>query len=199
MGKGGEQVEFHRGQWQLRPVRTQQSLRVEIEPKLGFVTLDVQNPTDATTVTIGGEDVRRAAWSEPAPVAPGATDVVVSTPGHQPAKRTVTLAAGQKMTLPIDAMSGEAVRKQELDIAKALVNSLAAAWDPSKYTDQYRDNLLRIIQGKVKGRKVELARVTEPRQGEVIDLMERLRRSLAQSGHKRGARKSKKKRATHAA
>jgi hypothetical protein len=83
--------------------------RNEIEPKLGFVTLDVQNATDATTVTIGGEEIRRAAWAEPAPVAPGATDVVVSTPGHEPAKRTVTLAAGQKMTLPMDAMSGEAV------------------------------------------------------------------------------------------
>src|SRR5256885_1490079 len=28
------------------------------------------------------------------------------------------------------------VRKQELDMAKALVNSLAADWDPAKYTDQ---------------------------------------------------------------
>ena len=98
-----------------------------------------------------------------------------------------------------DFPSGEGVRKQELDVAKALVNSLAADWDPSKYTDQYRENLLRIIQGKVKGRKVELAPVTEPRQAEVVDLMERLRRSLAQSGRKRVARKTKKKRATHAA
>jgi len=98
-----------------------------------------------------------------------------------------------------DFPSGEGVRTQELDVAKALVNSLAADWDPSKYTDQYRENLLRIIQGKVKGRKVELAPVTEPRQAEVVDLMERLRRSLAQSGRKRVPRKTKKKRATHAA
>src|SRR5215467_12879684 len=47
------------------------------------------------------------------------------------------------------------VRKPELDMAKALVNSLAAEWDPSKYTDQYRDNLLRIIKGKLKGKAVE--------------------------------------------
>src|SRR5262252_1183399 len=46
------------------------------------------------------------------------------------------------------------VRKQELDMAKALVNSLAADWDPSKYTDQYRENLLRIIQAKMKGKEV---------------------------------------------
>lgn len=83
--------------------------RADIEPKLGFVTLTVQNATDATTVSIGGEEIRKAAWGEPAPVAPGATDVVVSTPGHEPAKRTVTLAAGQKMTLTVDAMAGEPV------------------------------------------------------------------------------------------
>ncbi len=80
------------------------------------------------------------------------------------------------------------VRKAELDMAKALVTSLAAEWDPSKYTDQYRENLLRIIQGKLKGKDVELEPTAEPRQAEVVDLMERLRRSLEQSG---GAKASK--------
>ena len=56
-------------------------------------------------------------------------------------------------------------------------------WDPAKYTDQYRENLLRIIQGKVKGKDVELEPTTEPPRAEVVDLMERLRRSLEQSGH----------------
>ena len=41
-------------------------------------------------------------------------------------------------------------------MAKALVNSLAASWDPAKYTDQYRENLMRIIKGKMKGKKVAL-------------------------------------------
>src|SRR5262252_2689197 len=82
------------------------------------------------------------------------------------------------------------IRKQELDMAKALVNSLASDWDPAKYTDQYRENLMRIIQGKMKGRRVELEAAAEPRQAEVVDLMERLRRSLAQSGggRREGAR-----------
>ena len=67
-------------------------------------------------------------------------------------------------------------------MAKALVNSLAAEWDPSKYTDQYRENLMRIIKGKVKGKKVDARAATdEPRQAEVVDLMERLRRSLEQA------------------
>ena len=68
-------------------------------------------------------------------------------------------------------------------MAKALVNNLAGEWDPAKYTDQYRENLLRIIQGKVKGKEVDArADRPKPRQAEVVDLMERLRRSLEQSG-----------------
>jgi DNA end-binding protein Ku len=83
------------------------------------------------------------------------------------------------------------MRKNELEMAKALVNNLAAEWDPGKYTDQYRENLLRIIQGKVKGKEVELEPAAEAREGKVVDLMERLRRSLEQSGQasaKRGSR-----------
>jgi DNA end-binding protein Ku len=80
------------------------------------------------------------------------------------------------------------IRKPELDMAKALVNSLAAEWNPSKYTDQYRENLLRIIKGKLKGKKVKLEEAAEPRQAEVVDLMERLRKSLEQSGGTRTAK-----------
>jgi len=106
-----------------------------------------------------------------------------------------------------DFPEAEGVRKGELDMAKALVNNLAADWDPSKYTDQYRENLLRVIQGKLKGKDVELEPAGEPRQAEVVDLMERLRRSLEQAGGKartakaRGAAKKTgtRKRARHAA
>ena len=74
------------------------------------------------------------------------------------------------------------IRKPELDMAKALVNSLASEWDPDKYNDQYRENLLRIIQGKVKGKEVSLEPTTEAPRADVVDLMERLRRSLEASG-----------------
>src|SRR5436190_7095134 len=42
-------------------------------------------------------------------------------------------------TKQFDFPSSEGVRKGELEMAKALVNSLAAGWNPSKYTDQYRE------------------------------------------------------------
>src|SRR5262249_33763260 len=86
-----------------------------------------------------------------------------------------------------DFPSADGARKGELDMAKALVNSLASEWDPSKYSDQYRENLMKIIKGKLKGKEVELEAASEPRQAEVVDLMERLRRSL----EGRGAAKAK--------
>jgi hypothetical protein len=81
--------------------------RAEIEPQLGFVALTIQNPADDTKVTVGGEEIRRAAWAEPAPAVAGQTEVLVETPGHGPVKRTLTLVAGQKTALTVDAMSGD--------------------------------------------------------------------------------------------
>ncbi len=90
-----------------------------------------------------------------------------------------------------DFPTADGVRRPELDMAKALVNSLAAEWDPSKYTDEYRENLMKVIQGKLKGKAVHLKAAAGPRQAEVVDLMERLRRSLEGSGAKPRAAKAK--------
>ena len=93
-------------------------------------------------------------------------------------------------TLPAD----KAVSKAELDMAKSLVESLATEWKPDKYTDEYRDNLMRVIRAKAKGKKITLESTTEPRQAKVIDLMERLRQSLAQSAPARKATRAGGKR-----
>jgi len=50
---------------------------------------------------------------------------------------------------------------------------------------------MRIIQAKLKGKEVVLESGTEPRQAEVVDLMERLRQSLADAGGKRRAGRPK--------
>ncbi len=95
-----------------------------------------------------------------------------------------------------DFPSARGMRPQEVDMAVALVNSLAAEWDPSKYTDQYRENLMRVIKAKLKGKEIAVKPAAEPQQAEVVDLMERLRRSLEQSGKPRAGRKTAAKRAT---
>jgi DNA end-binding protein Ku len=105
-----------------------------------------------------------------------------------------------------DLPGDQGQRKSEVEMAKTLIGNLAAGWNPSKYTDEYRDNLMRIIKAKMKGRRVELEAAAEPRAAKVVDLMERLRQSLAESGPKKRAarpRSAKKtasrKRTRHAA
>ncbi len=48
--------------------------------------------------------------------------------------------------------AGEKVRKAELDMAKMLVDNLAGEWDPSKYVDEYRDNLMKLIRARQEAR-----------------------------------------------
>jgi DNA end-binding protein Ku len=76
----------------------------------------------------------------------------------------------------------EGIRAAELKMAIQLVENLSAKWEPEKYTDEYRDNLMRLIQAKIKGRKPKLVERETPRQAEVVDLMERLRASLEGKG-----------------
>ena len=74
-------------------------------------------------------------------------------------------------------------KSRELDMAKTLIDQLTDEWRPDKYTDEYRENLMRLIRAKLKGKPVDL-KEPEPdaRQGEVVDLMERLRQSLQGAG-----------------
>jgi DNA end-binding protein Ku len=72
------------------------------------------------------------------------------------------------------------VRKAELDMAKMLINNFAAEWDPSKYTDEYRDNVMKLIKARMRGERPKLPSAEEPQEGKVVDLMERLRQSLQQ-------------------
>jgi DNA end-binding protein Ku len=90
--------------------------------------------------------------------------------------------------------SRQAVRPQELQMAEQLVGNLAEPFDPTRYTDEYRANLMRIIKAKMKGKK---PRLEEP-EGEahdsgVLDLMSRLRASLEEGSGKKGGAPAKKK------
>ncbi len=89
------------------------SERAELEPQLGFVSLKLENPSDGTAVSVGGEPIQRAAWTEPAPVIAGETSIVVQTPGHAPVERKVSVKAGEKVALTIDAQSGALEGSQE--------------------------------------------------------------------------------------
>ena len=90
--------------------------------------------------------------------------------------------------------SAEVVRPQELQMAEQLVTNLAESFDPAKYTDDYRANLMRIIKAKMKGKTAKLEGPQEetPDSG-VLDLMSKLRASLEEGTRKKGAVRAKSK------
>jgi len=71
------------------------------------------------------------------------------------------------------------IRPAELKMAGQLIENLVSKWDPERYTDEYKENLMRVINAKMKGKKPKLVDEDRtPKQAEVIDLMARLRASL---------------------
>lgn len=89
-----------------------------------------------------------------------------------------------------------AVSQKELKVAKMLVGELSSEWNPEKYTDDYRANLMKIIAAKRKGKEAHLEAAEEARSEKVVDLMERLRSSLEAAGggrRKAAAAKSTRK------
>ena len=96
------------------------------------------------------------------------------------------LVDASSLTFP----SSKNLKKAELNMAKMLVENLASDWDPEKYADDYRENLMRVIKAKMKGKEPDLVVDERPRDANVIDLMERLRESLNQSGKRPGAKKA---------
>jgi len=81
--------------------------------------------------------------------------------------------------------AAENVRPAELQMAEQLVGTLADEFQPEKYSDTYRDNLMKIINAKMKGQKIEVEEPAEPEATNVLDLMQRLQESLAQGKKKK--------------
>jgi DNA end-binding protein Ku len=70
------------------------------------------------------------------------------------------------------------VKEKELAMAKMLISSLEAEFEPQKYRDTYRDNLQQMIEAKIEGRKV--VATPSAHVAPVIDIMEALKKSLAE-------------------
>lgn len=71
------------------------------------------------------------------------------------------------------------VNEKELKMAIQLIEQLTTSFDPSKYTDQYRASLMELIQGKITGNEVTIAK--EVPQTDILQLMEALQASIEQT------------------
>lgn len=83
------------------------------------------------------------------------------------------------------------VRPQELQMAEQLVANLSQPFDPSRYTDDHRANLMKIIRAKMKGQKIDVAEPEERESTPVVDLIARLQESLEMAKKERAGRSTR--------
>lgn len=98
-----------------------------------------------------------------------------------------------------DAIDIEAgtVRDKEVHLAEMLIDELTEKeFQPLQYKDEYRERLLDRIRAKSKGKAITAEEPEEDRGGEVIDIMEALRRSLQGGGGSSGARRAPARKAS---
>jgi DNA end-binding protein Ku len=91
--------------------------------------------------------------------------------------------------------SAKAASGPETKMAEQLIATMVGKWDPGKYRDEYHDDLLKLIENKIKAGKtktVEPSKKPRPKQGKVIDIMELLQRSVKQARAKEGSGRQRK-------
>jgi DNA end-binding protein Ku len=70
------------------------------------------------------------------------------------------------------------INERELAIAKQLVDSLSGEWDPDKYHDTYREEVLALVERKAQGEQIAVQPDADEEEAEVPDLMAALKASL---------------------
>jgi DNA end-binding protein Ku len=93
----------------------------------------------------------------------------------------------------------QGVSDRELQMAERLVEGMVEKWDPEKYKDDYRQDLMKMIKERVEAGELEASSEPAPKRekpagGQVVDLMALLKSSL-EGGGKKPAKKAAAKRA----
>ena len=110
--------------------------------------------------------------------------------GEALALETLFVAADVRDHAEIDAaVAGAEVKKPELDLAKQIIDSLAAPFDPEELKSEYRERMRELLEAKAAGVEIELPEEGEP--APVVDLMEALRASVAAAQQEETATKKK--------
>jgi DNA end-binding protein Ku len=97
-----------------------------------------------------------------------------------------TMHYRDEVVLPSDAegrpAGGVELGARELEMADRLIESMRVPFDPGAYRDEYRERLEAMLRAKAEGQTVTAPSGPERRGGEVVDLMEALKRSLGAAG-----------------
>lgn len=86
------------------------------------------------------------------------------------------------LDLPGEDLEAAGVSPQELNMAEQLVGAMVADWNPGAYRDTFHEDLLRLIDQKVKTGQVTAAPepVAPEEHAQVVDIMTLLKRSMEQ-------------------
>lgn len=89
--------------------------------------------------------------------------------------------------LPSENLGSAGLSAKEVEMAEHLVEGMLEKWDPAQYHDEYRQDLLALIEKKVESGNThtltEAPRAEkQPKSAEVIDLMSLLKKSVQQAG-----------------
>ena len=103
-----------------------------------------------------------------------------------------TMYYADEIRLP-DEVPKPRVSPAEVDMAKTLIENLATSFEPERYHDRYRNELLELLERKAEGEP--LPEREEAEEGEVVDLMEALRQSV-EATKKRSRRKAPARKAS---
>jgi DNA end-binding protein Ku len=95
--------------------------------------------------------------------------------------------------LPDESAKKSGVTARELDMAKKLIDDMSDAWDPYEYKDTFRDDILALVDKKVRAGKIEeVMDIETPRKSrpsaDILDLSDLLKRSLGRGKGKPAAR-----------
>ena len=100
------------------------------------------------------------------------------------------------LDIPETNSKGRAISAGEIKMAERLIDAMSGPWDPAKYRDEYRDDLEKLIDKKIKsGRPTAVSTVKAPARkagGQVVDIMSLLRRSVDQAQKKEDAPRRRK-------
>ena len=115
--------------------------------------------------------------------------------GDALALETLFLAEDVRSQVEIEeAVAGTEVKEAELDLAGQVMQSLVGQFDPAELHSEYRQDLRAMLEAKLAGQ--EIAKPTPaPAETPVVDLMDALRRSVAEAQGRKQAAAAPKKRA----
>ncbi len=100
--------------------------------------------------------------------------------GDALALETLFLAEDVRSQAEIEeAVSGTEVKEAELELAQQVMQSLVGEFDPSELKSEYRSNLRAMLEAKLAGE--EIAKPEPVPETPVVDLMDALKRSVAEA------------------